>query len=666
MKKKLSIISLLIAILFQQHVFGQNEFKFGKVSKEELNMTQYAADTSATAVYLYKEGKTHFTYQSTTGDFGTESTYFYRIKILKPEGKKYADITIPFYVGNGSNGVKEQINGIKAVAYTLENGKVKESELSKKYIFEEKSSGNWHVMKFSIPNVEEGTVIEYKYTHKSNDPYHLDPWIIQGGLPVQYAQYEIQIPKFFIYKADTRGYENINVQNGQSSRSFDVGLHSSPANIDCKDWTFTAEHIPSVKDEPFLWCINDYLSCVEFELDGIQSGDGGFKSYTSTWEKVKETLRNYDDFGGMMNLENPYQDDMRAMELQKLPFKEKLQSIFELLKKKIKWNGKYTLYAKDIKETIKQGSGSNANLNFLLMSMLHDAGIKSTPILLRTRPEGRLPLRATINKLNTFIVAAYDSDGSVYYLDGSMEYGDVNILPSVLMVSKGIVFNESVPTQFIDLSNIGKNTTSQSTQVTIHPDGTFEGVRQTIHMGQPAANFKRLMANEKDSISTMQKTEEKYNISIKECNTRQTKGMSERCNEQIKFSGELLTSDDHIYLNPMIFPDETDNPFTNVNRKFPVEFPYTQSVVVKTTLILPEGYQVEELPKNTRSTMNQNELDFSYIIQQTNNIVSLMYKATINTSFIGSEQYEELRNFWEEMVNINNQQIVLKKVSTQP
>ena len=60
MKNKLSIISLLIAILFQQHVFGQNEFKFGKVSKEELNMTQYAADTSATAVYLYKEGKTHF------------------------------------------------------------------------------------------------------------------------------------------------------------------------------------------------------------------------------------------------------------------------------------------------------------------------------------------------------------------------------------------------------------------------------------------------------------------------------------------------------------------------------------------------------------------------------------------------------------------------------
>lgn len=667
MKNRLPVVSLLMAILFQSNAFGQNEFKFGKVSEEELKMTQYAADTSATAVYLYKEGQTYFTYNSTVGDFGTESDYFYRIKILKPEGKEHADISIPFYVSNGSTGIKEKISDIKAVAYTLDNnGKVQKSELPKKYIFEEKSSGNWRVMKFSIPNVEAGTVIEYKYTRNSNNPYQLDPWMIQGSLPVQYAHYEIQIPEYFIYKADTRGYENIKVKDGKSSRSFDVGLHSSPANVNCKDWTFTAENIPAVKDEPFLWCINDYLTCVEFELDAIQSGNGSYKSYASNWEKVKETLRNYEDFGEMLNLENPYQEDMRAMELSTLPFKEKLQSVFSLLKKKLEWNGKYTLYAKDIKETIKQGSGSNANLNFILMSMLRDAGIKSTPILLRTRPEGRLPLRATIDKLNTFVVAAYDSEGTAYYLDSSIEYGDLNILPSSLMVSQAIVFNDVTPTQFVDLSNIGKNNVNQSINVTIHPDGTFEGVRQTMHTGQSAVNFKRLMANEKDSISTMQKTEEEYNISIKECNTQHTKGMSERCNEQITFSGELLTSDDHIYLNPMIFPDETDNPFTNASRKFPVEFPYAQSVVINTTLKLPEGYQVEELPQNTRATMNQNELDFSYIIRQVGNIVSLRYKATINAPFIGSEQYEELRNFWEEMVNRNNQQIVLKKVSTQP
>ena len=54
------------------------------------------------------------------------------------------------------------------------------------------------------------------------------------------------------------------------------------------------------------------------------------------------------------------------------------------------------------------------------------------------------------------------------------------------------------------------------------------------------------MSNEKDSLDTMQKTEEKYNISIKQCKTHKTKGLGSKCNEQIDFSGEFLTNDDHI------------------------------------------------------------------------------------------------------------------------
>jgi hypothetical protein len=96
MNKKLSYAVLLIFILFQHNAWGQDEFKFGKVSEEELKMTHYQADTSAIAVCLFKDGKTQFTYNAVAGEFGTESDYVFRIKILKPEGKKYADVSIPF------------------------------------------------------------------------------------------------------------------------------------------------------------------------------------------------------------------------------------------------------------------------------------------------------------------------------------------------------------------------------------------------------------------------------------------------------------------------------------------------------------------------------------------------------------------------------------------
>lgn len=667
MRNRLLIVSLLMATLFQQSIVAQDEYKFGKVTEEELKMTHYEPDTSATAVYLYMMGDTKFTYSSTVGEFGTETNYAYRIKILKSEGKKYADVTIPFYVNNASGGTRERIESIKATSYTLVDGKVVESDLSKKYIFEEKGSGNWRVMKFSIPNVEEGSVIEYKYTQTSNDAFHLDPWTIQGGLPVQYAKYEVQIPEYFHYKSEMKGYDQILTEQDKSTVGFNVGVNTfGQANVYCKDYIFIAKDIPAVKDESYLWCIDDYLTGIEFELDGIQNPGGSFKSYASNWEMVKNTLRKYEHFGGMMDFKNPYQEEMRAKQVSQLPFEEKIRAVLSILKDKIKWNGEYALYEDDIEESIKQGSASNANLNFILMSMLRDAGIQYTPILLRTRPNGRLPFRATVDKLNTFIIAAYTSDGKPYYLDGSIEYGDLNILSPSLMVQRAIVFDDAIQTNFVDLSTIGRNSTAHNSNVTIHPDGTFEGTRQTIYAGQSAVNFKRRMANEKDSIEAIQKTEEEYNIRISECKTHKTKGMGARCNEQIAFTGELLTSDDHIYLNPMIFPDETETPFTDASRKFPVEFPYAQTVSVNTTLTLPEGYQVEELPQNSRGVMNHNELEFSYIARQVDNKVTIQYKATVNTPFIAPAQYEELRGFWEEMVNRNNQQLVLKKIASQP
>lgn len=660
-------ISLLMAGLFQQAAMAQEKFKFGKVSNEEMTMTQYAPDTSAAAVILYKQSEMKFTYNSTVGKFGTETEYVYRVKILKPEGKSYADVTIPFYVSEEPDGVKEHLDGIKAVAYNMENGKIKESELSKKYIFEEKSSGNWRIMKFSIPNVEAGSVIEYKYTHLSNDPYHLDPWEVQGKLPVRYATHRVQIPEYFHYKFETKGYEHIDIGRETVFQAFNVGVNvAGQASVACNVMTFTVKDIPAVNDEPFLWCVDDYLTCVEFELDGVKFGDSGFKSYASNWDMVKRTLRDFDRFGGMMGLENPYQENMRMMQVSQLPFEEKLRAIFLLLKNKMKWNGKYALTSKDIKDCIKQGSGSNADLNFVLMAMLRDAGIKAVPILLRTRTEGRLPFRPTVDKLNTFVVAAYTSDGKPYYLDGSIEYGDLNILSPALMTTQGVAFDDAPHTQFVDLSNVGRTSTAHNVFVTIRPDGTFEGVRQTVYNGQSAANFKRRMANEKDSVETMRETEEEFSIRIKGCDNQKTGGLGVRCVQKLTFDGEFLANDDHIYLNPMIFPDETESPFTNVTRKFPVEFPYSQSVAINSTLTIPDGYQVEELPQNARSFMNHNELEFSYFVRQKDNQITIQYKASVNTPFIASEQYEELRNFWEEMVKRNNQQIVLKKIPVQP
>lgn len=49
------------------------------------------------------------------------------------------------------------------------------------------------------------------------------------------------------------------------------------------------------------------------------------------------------------------------------------------------WNGEYKLYSPDLKKTIKKGTGSNADLNFIFINMLRDCGIEAWPVVLRMR-----------------------------------------------------------------------------------------------------------------------------------------------------------------------------------------------------------------------------------------------------------------------------------------
>lgn len=64
--------------------------KYGKPSKEELSLTSYAPDTTATAIYLFHQGQSDFVYHD---GFQLTTEHWVRIKILKPQGVSYADVS---------------------------------------------------------------------------------------------------------------------------------------------------------------------------------------------------------------------------------------------------------------------------------------------------------------------------------------------------------------------------------------------------------------------------------------------------------------------------------------------------------------------------------------------------------------------------------------------
>ena len=146
--------------------------KWGKPTEQELKMTEYPDDKDADAVVLFHKTDVYYGYAE--GDFKVYYGVKTRLKVLKPEGKRVADKTIVFQENEINRTNKEMITGLKATAYNMENGKLVKTKMERSMINEERLDKNQKQLKFSVPQVKVGTVIEYEYRIES-DYFLLNP-----------------------------------------------------------------------------------------------------------------------------------------------------------------------------------------------------------------------------------------------------------------------------------------------------------------------------------------------------------------------------------------------------------------------------------------------------------------------------------------------------------
>ena len=138
MKKLVFITFLCIA----QIAISQN-YKFGKVSEEELLEKTNPDYPEANATVLYKKQQISFDYVQDKG-FIQNNEVQMRIKIYNKEGFDYATQIVKLYTNSeGSTSYNESLLGLKAVTYNLIDGKIEEDKLKKDGIFEERTDKFW-------------------------------------------------------------------------------------------------------------------------------------------------------------------------------------------------------------------------------------------------------------------------------------------------------------------------------------------------------------------------------------------------------------------------------------------------------------------------------------------------------------------------------------------
>ncbi len=666
MKSATTTLTLLFVFLsmYAQPSVLTPSMKYGKPSNEELTMTVYAADTSAVAVVLYKTTEARYDYIN--NDFRVATDHEVKIKILKQDGLSYANINIPYYEPEDVRSTrKEVITGIDASSYNMEDGKVIREKMKREFIFKERLSKRYMQVKFSIPNVKVGTVLEYKYKVLSDFYYSIDGWKAQQDIPVLYGQYDITIPEYFTFNVDTRGRDRMEASEKPESVIFTITGSARPEHVHCtgRHLTFKANQLPALHADSYIWCPDDYRAQISFELQGLAFPGALYKSYTQTWDQIDKMLLEDEDFGSLLKMRNPYRDEMAALNTNSLPdTQSKVNALFAFLRKKMNWNETYALYAGDVKKAIKNGTGSNADFNFVLMSMLRDANISCAPVVMSRRSQGILPFaHPSVQKLNTFVVAIADTDSTFVYLDGSIQSGCINLLPPGLMVDRARMIT-SGGSQWMDLRNMGKNQLRSMVNATIDAEGNITGTRNTAYQGQYASSIRNRFKNAKDSTEFVSKLETEENIKVTQLSFNKMYDFTPQMEEKVVFEKQATVNDQFIYLNPLIFLHVEKSPFTQAERKLPVELPHTEQITLSVQLTIPDGYAIEEQPKPLVIKTEDGQGACRYQVQQQDNKITLLYTFSFNKLLYLPEEYKGLQSFWETIVERNNEMLVLKKI----
>ena len=145
------VLFLFLSLLLIAPAAADNAWQ--PISQDELKMTAEPLAPGAAAIYLYR--------QVDRDDADFKQYNYSRIKILTEEGRKYADVEIPFVKG------AENIRNLQARTIHRDGSIANfEGKAFEKTIV--KSQGVKVLTKtFTLPEVQVGSIIEYRYTRES-------------------------------------------------------------------------------------------------------------------------------------------------------------------------------------------------------------------------------------------------------------------------------------------------------------------------------------------------------------------------------------------------------------------------------------------------------------------------------------------------------------------
>jgi hypothetical protein len=635
---------LLLVLIIPSH--AQNE-DWIQITPQEMQINEVPGDPGASAIQLY--------FADYIDDELHNEFYHAAIKILNEKGKKYADVEIEI-PSEGS------VSGLKA--RTIEpDGRIVEfsGKPFQKTIFKGKGI-KVQAKTFTMPEVQVGSIIEYKY--RIDWPYILidNFWSIQHDLYTVKEDFRMKP-----FSGDLEGFEASGYQVSTVYGNMPSGLKPE---LKGKVYVMQAQNMPAFQSEGYMPPQEVFKPQIRFFYDtpGMDANRFWQEAGKNWNSKVEHFIGNHSEvaaaatqaIGNESDSENKLRKlYARAQQIRNLSY-ERERTQEEMKKENLKEN-------QNAADVLARGYGTRTDITRLFVALARSAGFNAS-IIEDSNREQRFFQKALLSRSQLDSeIAVVNLNGKDIYLDPGTKfcpYGLIrwirNSTTALKLDKKGGTFIEVPPAPY------NKAILLRVADLTLSPDGSAQGtVQVTFNEGEALEH--RLDALDTDEAGRKKSLEDEIQASL-------PSGASAKLtsSENWEDSSKPLITTFHVeipafasaagkrlLMPAFLFQTKQMDAFKHADRKYPVYFPYGFEEADKVSVKLPAGYSVEDVPP--KQVANIGYAAYQNLIQFDGAQLVSQRVLQVNGIYFTLDRYPTVKDFFNRVQAGDEEQTILKE-----
>ena len=349
--------------------------------------------------------------------------------------------------------------------------------------------------------------------------------------------------------------------------------------------------------------------------------------------------------------------------------REKADAIVEYVAQNIKYLGlefnELIFVPDNATNVFKNKYGDCKGKSVLLMTMLHEVGIESYPVLIRNRAVGKIDTSIPTISLFNHVIVYCKIDNEEYWLDPTLKFASFGYLaPQYQNIDALVLFKEASKFILTPRSSQNDETESISAKVNVGKDGKSQGTISMTLNKYADVIFKNAL----EELDSKQTDELVYNLfgeiagggnmigyEIKNKNSR-----SENIKLDFNFESNSWATarDDYLIVRPTLLMVDTAF-FNKPQRKQAIFSLYPMRKTADINITIPDAYELKSLPADLDIESAAGKV--SMHCSSSSGALSWTKTVINDRMYISPSDYHEVKNLIGKVTEAENQQAIFIK-----